>query len=523
MRTLHRLALTLLLSIPLLSLKAQDEKLLVVITADQLTTDQLEASLPLMGQGGIRKLISQGRYYQDMSYPFLVRDRAAATAALSTGATPSYNGIMEASYYDRASSKRRNLLDDASFMGNTTQDSSSAKNLLTSTLTDEIMASSQGISQIYAITPWRETSILLAGHSASGAFWIDESTGKWCSTTYYKEFPWFVSTLNQTNGIDSRIRNMEWTPLLPQSSYTSLPVQGTRTFSHSPATEQNRFKALSESALVNEEVNRLAKELLEKGTLGRSLSLDVLGIGYYAGGWKMEDADLRPMEIQDACLRLDKAIEELLGVIDRTVGLSKTIICLTSTSRTATPGRQEARDKYRLPGGAFSMDRCSTLLNMFLMATYGDGRYVEETEGLEIYLNKDLIEKKGLKVSEVEAKSAEFLMEFSGVDRAWTASELLTGAWSPGIDKMRDGIYRPLSGDLILTLLPGWDIQAADGSSRTTSLGQEACPMILFGKGISSARISEPVSALQVVPTLSRHLHVKTPQGASGSALDVTD
>ena len=32
---------------------------------------------------------------------------------------------------------------------------------------------------------------------------------------------------------------------------------------------------------------------------------------------------------------------------------------------------------YRIPGGEFYLNRCATLLNMYLMATYGEGQYVD--------------------------------------------------------------------------------------------------------------------------------------------------
>ena len=61
--------------------------------------------------------------------------------------------------------------------------------------------------------------------------------------------------------------------------------------------------------------------------------------------------------------------------IDRKVGLHNVVFCITSTGY-ADP---EAPDLglYRIPGGEFYLNRCATLLNMYLMATYGEGQYVE--------------------------------------------------------------------------------------------------------------------------------------------------
>ena len=51
---------------------------------------------------------------------------------------------------------------------------------------------------------------------------------------------------------------------------------------------------------------------------------------------------------------------------------------------------------------------------MFLMATYGEGKYVEAYHDQQIYLNHKLLEQKQLNLTEVQEKSADFLMQFVG-------------------------------------------------------------------------------------------------------------
>ena len=42
---------------------------------------------------------------------------------------------------------------------------------------------------------------------------------------------------------------------------------------------------------------------------------------------------------------------------------------------------------HKIPGGEFYLNRCAALLNMYLMATYGEGKYVETYHNQQIYLN----------------------------------------------------------------------------------------------------------------------------------------
>lgn len=520
----HILFLILLLAAGISKLAAQDTKLLLLVSVDELTTAQMEKSLPLMGEKGFRRLLKEGCYFSQMRHPFLANDRAAALAALMSGAPPCYNGIMAGTYQDPDTQKVRDLMDDAAFMGNTTGASSSPASLKAETLTDAVMAASTGLSQVYSVAPWRDAALIGAGHAGSAAFWMDPSTGDWCSTTYYKEFPWYVSTLNQQSGVGKRIRDLEWTPLKDVSVYSLYGTASTRAFSYDPSDEGGlKYQALGQSARINEEVNRLLREILEKSTLGRGKTTDVLSVAYYGGTYKKQPHTLKPLESVDACLRVDEALAELLDMVDRNIGLGKVIVCLAGTSSTARENAQAEQKAYRLPTGEFYMDRCATLLNMYLMASLGDGRYVKSASGLEITLDKQVIEKNRLDMETVLKKSQEFLSEFSGVDRVYTSQDLRNGSWSPELERVRKGTYLPLSGDIILEILPGWNLMDLDGNvKKTVQRSQQAAPLMLWGHGIVPSRTEKEVSSLSVASTLARLLGVSCPRSCQDGALEVT-
>ena len=61
----------------------------------------------------------------------------------------------------------------------------SPANLLSSTFADELQMSSCGASKVYGIGIREMGAILTAGHAADGAFWYDDRTGTWMSSTYY--------------------------------------------------------------------------------------------------------------------------------------------------------------------------------------------------------------------------------------------------------------------------------------------------------------------------------------------------
>lgn len=328
--------------------------------------------------------------------------------------------------------------------------------------------------------------------------------------------------MNEYNGQQSpdyRIRDMEWTPVHPAESYRFLPEWRTDAFKYRMDNDRtNRFRRLIASPLVNDEVNRLTEEVLNKSLLGKDEVPDLLALSYYAGNYNHRSILECAMEMQDTYVRLDKSIEHLLDILEKQVGLQHIVLCIASTGY-ADP---EAADLglYRVPGGEFHLNRCATLLNMYLMATYGEGQYVDGYHQLHIYLNQKLIENKGLILADVQEKAAQFLVQFSGVNEVYSADRLLLGSWSPQKDRIRNGFHRKNSGDLLIKVLPGWTVVQENSSySRVVRLANIPAPLILLGAGIQAETLSAPVSAERLAPTLSGMLHIRAPNACQASPL----
>ncbi len=86
------------------------------------------------------------------------------------------------------------------YLGNYTKENYSPKNLFSSTIGDELKIASRR-SDVYSIAPDAESAILSAGHAANGAFWMDNTNGKWAPRRIIKGIPWYVDRYN--NGPES--------------------------------------------------------------------------------------------------------------------------------------------------------------------------------------------------------------------------------------------------------------------------------------------------------------------------------
>lgn len=520
-----RLLSSILTVLSLTGLQAQSQppipKMIVGLTIDQLRTDYIEAFSSLYGERGFKRLWKEGKVYLNAEYTFSGADRASAIAALYTGTTPSLNGIIANQRLDISTLRLISCVDDSGFLGYYTNENSSPAQLLTSTICDELKSATLGRGLVYAVAPFRDAAIFGAGHAGDAAFWINEITGKWAGTTYYKEFPWWANQYNDRQAVDSRIDELVWTPLLSEGSYKNITVEHFNpTFRHKLSEgKSGKFKRLISSPLVNDEVNALIEDLLKNTTIGEDDIPDFLSVTYYAGNFNGLSVQDSSVEIQDTYARLDRSIAALLDMINRKVGLQHVVFFITSTGYTQPEGADLGR--FRIPGGEFHMNRCTALLNMFLMAIYGEGSYVEGYYGQQIYLNHKLIENKQLSLTDIQAKAAEFLVQFSGVDEVYSANRLLLGAWSPDLQKKRNAYHRKYSGDLIISVLPGWSIvNETTSDSPVARYAQAPMPLIFFGGSVKPEIIHTPATVDRIAPTLTHVMRIRAPNACTASALD---
>jgi hypothetical protein len=506
------------LAVTHLQAQQQAPKLVVYITVDQLRGDYLEYFYHMFDEHGFKRLMNEGAVYHNVAFEFSNVDQASAFATLFTGANPSAHGITGRLIYNFETLKEEPSLYDPNYLGNFTRDNYSPKKLLASTIGDELKIASKGRSEVYAIALDAESAILSAGHAANGAFWIDNANGKWATTTYYKNVPWYVEKYN--NGQESltvRMSNMTWQPTFSPDRYRTLPyIQEKPPFNYTfkPKT-QDCFPRIKTSPFGNKEVNRLLFQFLEYGAFGTRPCPDMLAVTYYAGNFFSNKAEEYTAEIQDIYIQLDKDIAELLAAIDRKTGLKNTLIVFTGTGYFQS--EEEYPEGMQLGGGEFYPKRCTALLNMYLMALYGQKNWVNGFYNNQIYLNRKAIENEKLDLAAFQQKAADFLSEFSGVARVTTDMTLRSGTWNEGMEDFQRGTYHIGRGDLIISLQPGWVVNNEQFGEKVKHTRNNAVqtPLIFMGNGIRPQRIYREVKATDVASTVTHVLRIRPPNACN--------
>lgn len=494
-------------------------RVVVNILVDQLRSDYMNAFMPLYGQEGFVRLLKEGRVYPQAEYPHCRPDLASAAATGATGTTPYNHGIIGRQWLNRETLRPVGCVDASDYRGVLTADASAPVYLGVTTVGDELKVATEGKAIVYGLAPDREAAILTVGHAADGAFWLDDRTGQWCSTSYYGiALPAWVSVLNG-NSLSERLRDFIWKPsneLVGNFSY--FLSGGMRTpFAHRFKGD-GRFAAYKTSGAVNDEVAAAVCRCVSGTILGADDVTDYLAVTLYAGNFNHRPAADAPIEQQDIYVRLDNALAEIINAVEAKTGKGRALFVLTSTGYSD----EESGDlsKYRIPTGTFDVNRAAALLNMYFVAVYGQGQYVEAVYGTQVYLNHKLIEQKQLGLTEMLERAQDFLLQLSGVKDVYTSTRLMQGAWTPGISRIR-GAYNPrYSGDVMIEPAPGWHcVSTTPRADRLVRESYIPFPVIFFGQNIVAEEVNTPVSVDCIAPTVARAIRIRAPNACTTAPL----
>ena len=430
----------------------QAPKLVVSIAVEQLRTDRLEAYAPLYQSQGLKRLLSEGCVFPNASYSFTPVDRASAMASLMTGSVPYYNGIIGTEWMNRHTLRPQNSVSDQ-------QHTLSPQQLATSTLSDELKISTNGVAKVFAFAADAECAILSAGHAADGAVWFSGS--QWQVASYY-------TPINQW---------LTW--------YT------------------RQYKPVGDT---NNSLTEMALRCVEQSGIGQDDITDLLCVSYR----------IQPDEV--GYQLLDRNVADLINGIHRKLPADRVLFIITGTGTTEEE-REEDNERFRIPTGKVYINRTANLLNMYLGAIYGSAQYVETSYRNQLFLNYQLIDKKNINRIELMRQAQEFLSQISGVRNVYTANQLLTSD-SPLLQRIRNGFNAEKCGDILIDIAPGWELINEETNSSTVSrISYIPFPIIFFGADIKAQRIQTPVTVDRIAPTVARAIRIRAPNGCATEPL----
>ena len=516
---------------------SQKPKLVVGITISGMRYDYLSVYWDKFGDGGFKKMASTGANCKNARYNYLITEPSVGYATIATGAKPSAHGIVSDFWYERLSNLITYSLDDveqSTIEGSYGAGMFSPKALNSRTISDELRVISRFKSKSIGISMDPQAAVLMAGHTANAAYWIDPSTASWISSSYYVDsLPQWVRDFNGKNYQDIYL-DRSWETLLPISEYSESMLdnnpyetgfEGQITFPYdlSRISTKNRtetdYSVLMTTPWGNTYTKDLAIAAIVNEELGQRGVSDMLHIGFNATKYLAEHYSTWSVEIQDTYLRLDQDIAHLLEFLDDQLGLENVVLYVTADNALADDPRY--LEESRIPSGFFNYRTTISLLKSYLNAIYGQGDWVTFYYAQQIYLNHQLIEDSRLSLEEVQDRVARFMIQMGGVSNALQAYVLQRNNFTDGVhERIQNSYYQKRSGDVIISLTPGWVEHSSVGRNGFAEFRSGPhVPLIFYGWKVSRVTIPEKVSPTDIAATIAYFLEISMPENASGKVI----
>lgn len=521
--------------------KSQDQfnkppKLIVGIVVEEMRYEMLLRYWDSFSENGFKKIINQGAFCTQTYHNYLITQNGVGQASIVTGTYPSYHGIIADSWYNRLTNQTVGCADQSTFNlinGEISMGNYNPTHIMSSTLGDEMKLAMNDSSKVISVSLNPVSSVISGGRLADYAFWFNHHDGGWITGNYYSDsLPGWVRDFNN-KGFQEVYMKKNWASMyslannykysLPDNSDFEIGFRNYRyTFPYDLSYLRNRsgnFKYLKFTPFGNTYTKDFAISTIVNEHLGEDQYTDFISVSFAATNYSGELFGPRSVEMEDLFLRLDQDIEHLINFLDDELGLENVLVYVTSDRGISDVPEYLISKKQN--AGVFEGDKAIALLNSYLSILYKDGEWVKSLYSRQVYFNQQLIDQTGVDLSELQQKSADFLVQFKGVANAFPAHVLNATDFESGINqKIQNSFHQKRSGDVIINLEPGWIEK--DGYVTKSGSGYEYdthVPLIWFGWKVKSLRIDRPTEVVDIAPTLSWILKITAPNASVGKPI----
>ena len=413
-------------------------KIVVILVIDQFRADYLERYRADFKARGFRLFLDHGAYFPDCYYGYANTKTAPGHATIGTGAYTDGHGIGSNEWWDLSRNQQRPVssvederyalvglpapgasVANQSVAGTQTPaqaqagaqaqaasptetqaatpataapqtpaakpaPGSSPRNLLASTVGDELRLATGGASEVWGVSLKDRAAILPAGSAANGAFWIDATTGRFVTSTYYmQQLPVWATAFNESSAATDAA-----TAALVEPPITSFYNQVGRT----PAA--NTYELAFAEALVTGE------------QLGKHPSTDLITISLSANDILGHQTGPDSPEEHAMVDALDTDLDSFFTWLDKNVdgGLGNVWVALTADHGIApTPAVSSA---LGLKGTYIDLKKLTANLNEAINQKFSPGEnqpyLLPQQELPYLALNEPIFARAGINEQEAE-------------------------------------------------------------------------------------------------------------------------
>lgn len=514
----------------------QRPKLVVGIVVDQMRWDYLYRYYDRYSDNGFKKLIKEGNNCQNTMINYVPSFTGPGHAAIYTGTVPAINGIAANDWIDVKKNKSVYCVEDktvSSVGGSIEAGMMSPVNMYSTTITDELQIATQQKAKIFGIGLKDRGSILPAGHAADGAFWFDDSTGNFITSSYYmQELPKWLLQFNDKRWADT-VQNTIWDLLYPLNTYANsiadengfegiLKGESNTSFPHKTPKRKGRgYNGIRYMPGGNTLTLKAAVACMNGEDLGKDAITDFLCVTLSTTDYAGHNFGPDAVEMEDMYLRLDQDIAEMLEYLDMKVGKGQYTVFLTADHGAAhNAGYMQS---LKIPAGSKTQVDVTENVNAYIKEQLGYDSLVLSMYNYQVYLNENLVEKRGIDREEVKTTVIKWLDEKDEIAFVIDMEDMDdVVAPEPIRSMVINGYYKARSGCIQIIMKPGW--YSGHGSTGTThgtwNPYDSHIPLLWYGWGINKGETYSTVSITDIAPTLAALLRIQMPNGCTGKVIE---
>ena len=468
---------------------ADRPKLVVGIVVDQMRWDYLYRYYGFYGDGGFKRLMSEGYNCENTMINYVPSITGVGHASIFTGSVPAIHGIAGNSFMQDGRMVYCCADSTVSGVGSDTDAGRmSPRRLLTTTIGDELKIATDFKAKVIGVSLKDRASILPAGHSADGAYWIDYSTGAFITSTYYMErLPGWVVDFNEKYGGKSERE-------IAYSTYGNLMTA------------------------------EMAKAAVEGESLGQDSVTDMLTVSFSVTDKVGHEVGTHCPEIREIYLDVDKRLADMFAYLDQKVGKGQYLVFLTADHGAANNAMM--LQEYGIPAGGFVASKVEKALDAYLKQKFNTAQsLVNCVSNYKVFLNRGTIAGLGLSLDDVKKATVDWLER--DPQYAYVVDlEQVMDATLPAVvrEKLVNGYHRLRSGDVQMVLNPAHYEASSEKPGRGTTHGvwnpyDTHIPFILMGWGVKPGTTQARTTINDIAATVCALIHVQMPNGCIGNAV----
>jgi predicted AlkP superfamily pyrophosphatase or phosphodiesterase len=513
-------------------------RLVVILVVDQLRGDYIDRFRPYFGDDGFNRLMRDGARMTQGRYLHGIMKTCAGHATIATGASPAVHGIIGNDWWNLAADRVEYCSrDDASPLIGVERQGRSPKNLIGSTIGDVLKLATGGSSRVITVSGKDRSAIMLGGHSADAAYWMEDTL--FVTSRYYTDaVPDWVLRINASGAVTSWFGET-WGRVLAESEYA---VQGAddapwerdvggmgRSFPHVLGTTETTpgpgfVRALEHSPFQNELVIDFAMEAVRSEGLGADAVPDILGVSLSGNDHVGHAFGPDSHEVLDMTVRTDRLLARFIAFLESEIGLENVVLVLTADHGVAPIPEYVQQEHPGLGGMRLSPGAVAQVAEAAMLRRYGGsptGRWVRHQGGPYVYLSELALANRQIVAAEAEILVAAALDTMPGINAAHTRTDLVRMRAEAGDDPVVRSFHPERSGHVMYVSDP---YVVEDGEPDGTTHGSpwsydQAVPILFLGGGIRPGAYHGDAFVIDIAPTLSLLLGIDRPPAARGRVL----